>query len=279
MPNRHGVNHEFSSSLAPACEFTWCHFNADKRTAQLEPTLVWDASSTGVSWLIWWEISSFWLNGLQHQTLAWSGFIFLSLSPWLLGLWSYPFSTLLLTFWWLANWLTLLSSVQLPLHSVFSNLSSQIREKEGHRSGLLSQDEGWLSIFPQPEVPPFSSPHSLPHQHTGRIRQWEHLHWSWFQPVGQGLRPGQTWRGNCRDLVPKKTFELGKDTGVCNLKLRGPAAIATMNQRWDKLQTFLLKSLGQNLSPHLRPWAREKDTYTSERWTLRSKPERQVWLR
>lgn len=174
---------------------------------------------------------------------------------------SYPFSTLLLTFWWLANWLTLLSSVQPPLHSVFSNFSSQIREKEGHRSGLLSQDEGWLSIFPQPEIPPFSSSHSLPHQHTGRIRQWEHLHWSWFQPVGQGLRPGQTWRGNCRDLVPKKTFELGKDTGVCNLKLRGPAAIATMNQRWDKLQTFLLKSLGQNLSPHLRPWAREKDTH------------------
>ena len=76
MPNRHGVNHEFSSSLASACEFTWCHFNADKRTARLEPTVVWDASSTGVSWLIWWEIGSFWLSGLQHQTLAWSGLHF-----------------------------------------------------------------------------------------------------------------------------------------------------------------------------------------------------------
>lgn len=70
------VNHEFPSSLASACEFI-CYFKADKWAAWLDPTLVWDTSSTGVSWLIWWEISSFWLNGLQHQTFTWSGLHFL----------------------------------------------------------------------------------------------------------------------------------------------------------------------------------------------------------
>lgn len=57
-PTDSQVNHEFSSSLATACEFTWCHLNADKWTVWLEPTLVWDASSTDISWLIRWKISS-----------------------------------------------------------------------------------------------------------------------------------------------------------------------------------------------------------------------------
>lgn len=155
MPNRLWVNHEFSSSLASACEFTWCHLNADKWAAWLEPTLVWDASSTGVSWLIWWEISSFWLSGLQHQYshLVWALFP----CHCHCDCWGSDFFTSLLCHWLsggLAHWLTLLCPpCTLPSH----NLSPQIREKEGHRSGLMSQDEGWLSIFSQSEILPFSS--------------------------------------------------------------------------------------------------------------------------
>lgn len=102
-------------------------------------------------------------------------------------------------------------------------------------------------------------PHPLSHQHIGRIKQWECLHWSWSLPMGQGPRSVKMWRGNCRDLVPKNTFELGKDTRVCILKERGPPAMEAMNQSSVRLQNFLFKPLGLNLSPHLRPWAWEKD--------------------
>lgn len=58
---------------------------------------------------------------------------------------------------------------------------------------------------------------------------------------------------DCRDLVSKNILEWGKDAEVFILKPRGPLAKEIMNQRWDRLQNFLLNPLGQNLSPDLRP--------------------------
>lgn len=89
----------------------------------------------------------------------------------------------------LATWLTLLSDAQPPLHSAFSQ-SLPSNRGERKRAGLVSQDEGWLSFFSQPEVLPLSSgvktspfPSFLRSQHIGRIRQRRGLHCSWCQPM------------------------------------------------------------------------------------------------
>lgn len=147
MPNTLWVNHEFSSSLASACEFTWCHFSADKWAAWLEPTLVWDASSTGVSWLIWWEISSFWLSGQWHQhcRLVSASFSWHSLCD-------YWASELLLSplCCWLSGGLigsSFLFLCPISWHIAFPyNLSPQIRGKEEQQSGLIFQGKGWLPL-------------------------------------------------------------------------------------------------------------------------------------
>lgn len=88
---------------------------------------------------------------------VWSGLSFPALSTRLLGLWCSPFPTLPVTLWW-ASYLahpSLWCSASLAFCLLIISTFTSGREKE--RAGFISQDEGWLSFFSQPEVLPLSS--------------------------------------------------------------------------------------------------------------------------
>lgn len=116
----------------------------------------------------------------------------------------------------LGNWLTLVSSAQLPCTLPSHNLRDQDSCLRMRVDCPSSQN---LKFFPSLL---FMFPSSAPSASRGRIRQWKDLRRSWFQPMGQGLRLCWTWRGNCRDLVRKNILKSGENTGVLILKPRGP---------------------------------------------------------